>query len=82
MINPEITERLMHLPGIAACRDHAASKEAINTLKLAADRGYTRDDLDKIASCVDFEAFYLRFMNGRGIIDTILDLETGRNILN
>lgn len=26
----------------------------------------------KIAACLDFEAFYLRFRDGRGIIDTLL----------
>jgi RecJ-like exonuclease len=74
MINPEITDRLMHLPGIAAVGDHAASDEATKYIELAADKGYTREELDRVASCVDFEAFYLRFMNGRGIIDTILGL--------
>ena len=74
MINPEVTENLMHLPGIAAVGDHATSIEANKYIQIAADKGYTREELDKVASCVDFEAFYLRFMNGRGIIDTILGL--------
>lgn len=74
MINPEVTDRLTHLPGIAAVGDHAASTEADSYIELAGTKGYTRDELEKIASCVDFEAFYLRFMNGRGIIDTILGL--------
>jgi archaea-specific RecJ-like exonuclease len=64
----------MHLPGIAAVGDHATSIEANKYIQIAADKGYTREELDKVASCVDFEAFYLRFMNGRGIIDTILGL--------
>ena len=29
----------------------------------------------KIAECVDFEAYFLRFMNGRGIMDTILAVD-------
>ena len=74
MINPEVKEMLMHLPGIAAVGDHASSEEAQKYIALAGEKGYTRDDLDKIATCVDFEAFYLRFMNGRGIIDTILGI--------
>ena len=49
-------------------------EEANKYIEIADDKGYTRDELDKIATCVDFEAFYLRFMNGRGIIDTILGL--------
>ncbi|MBE2900592.1 hypothetical protein DNK57_07295 [Methanothermobacter thermautotrophicus] len=74
MINPEIAERIMHLPGIAAVGDHANSPEAEAYIELAAERGYEREDLERIAACIDFEAFYLRFMNGRGIIDTILGL--------
>lgn len=74
MINPGVTDNLMHLPGIAAVGDHARSSEANKYIEIAADKGYTRDELDKVATCVDFEAFYLRFMNGRGIIDTILGL--------
>jgi len=74
MINPEVKDVLMHLPGIAAVGDHASSDEAEKYIGLAGEKGYTREDLEKIATCVDFEAFYLRFMNGRGIIDTILGL--------
>ena len=74
MINPEIKDRLLHLPGIAAVGYHARSPEAEKYIEMAAEKGYDADDLDKIASCIDFEAFYLRFMNGRGIIDTILGL--------
>lgn len=74
MINPEVKDRLLHLPGIAAVGDHARSEEAEKYIQIAAEKGYDFDDLEKIASCIDFEAFYLRFMNGRGIIDTILGL--------
>ena len=74
MINPEVQDKLLHLPGIAAVGDHARSDEAEKYIEIAADKGYNRDDLEKIATTVDFEAFYLRFMNGRGIIDTILGL--------
>jgi len=74
MINPEIKDLVMHLPGIAAVGDHASSDEAQKYIEIADSRGYSREDLEKIATCIDFEAFYLRFMNGRGIIDTILGI--------
>lgn len=74
MINPDVTDKVKHLPGIAAVGDHARSKEADMYIELASDKGYTVEELDKIATCIDFEAFYLRFMNGRGIMDTILGL--------
>jgi len=74
MINPQVRDRLTHLPGIAAVGDHARSDEAQKYIEMASSKGYDLKDLEKIATTVDFEAFYLRFMNGRGIIDTILGL--------
>ena len=74
MINPEVEDKLMHLPGIAAVGDHARSTEAKDYIKLAESKGYDAEALDKVATCIDFEAFFLRFMNGRGLIDTILGL--------
>lgn len=75
MVNPDVTDKVLHLPGIAAVGDHARSDEATQYIKMAESKGYNLEDLEKIAQCIDFEAFYLRFMNGRGIIDTILNLE-------
>jgi archaea-specific RecJ-like exonuclease len=74
MINPQVRDRLLHLPGIAAVGDHARSNEAHHYIEIAASKGYELEDLEKIATAIDFEAFYLRFMNGRGIIDIILGL--------
>ena len=74
MINPNVKDRLLHLPGIAAVGDHAKSSEAQYYIDLANEKGYDIEDLEKIATSIDFEAFYLRFMNGRGIMDTILGL--------
>ncbi|MDO5851691.1 MAG: OB-fold nucleic acid binding domain-containing protein [Methanobacteriaceae archaeon] len=75
MINPEIREDIKHFPGIAAVGDHADSVESDKYIELAAEKGYSRDDLDKVATCVDFEAYFLRFMNGRGVMNTLLGLD-------
>ena len=75
MINPNVRDKIRHFPGIAAVGDHAECMEVDQYLKIAEEEGYTRDDLDKVATCVDFEAYFLRFMNGRGVMNTILGLE-------
>ncbi len=75
MINPDMQDNLKHLPAIAAVGDHAQAAEVDQYLKLAQDNGYDLEKLDRIASCIDFEAYFLRFMNGRGIIDTLLALD-------
>ncbi len=75
MINPDVRPEIRHFPGIAAVGDHAECMEVDRYLEIAAEEGYSREDLDKVATCVDFEAYFLRFMNGRGVMNTILGLE-------
>ncbi|MBW9221986.1 DHH family phosphoesterase [Methanothermococcus sp. SCGC AD-155-C09] len=84
MINEEVTPEICHIPGIAVVGDHAKGREVEEYIKIAlrdltemsrkygSGREYTVEDLHKIALCMDFEAFYLRFMNGRGIVEEIL----------
>lgn len=75
IINPEIKDLVKHLPGIAVLGDRAEADEVEQYVKLAGEKGYDREQLRKIAECIDFEAYFLRFMNGRGIIDTILGVD-------
>ncbi|MCQ2972538.1 MAG: DHH family phosphoesterase [archaeon] len=75
IINPEIEDLIKHLPGVAAIGDHAEGVEVMQYLELAEQKGFSSEDLKKIAECVDFEAYFLRFMNGRGIMDTILAVD-------
>lgn len=75
IINPEIKDLIKHLPAIAALGDHAECGEVYQYLELAAEKGFIKEHLAKIAECVDFEAYFLRFMNGRGIMDTILAVD-------
>ena len=75
MINPDVREKIKHMPAIAAVGDHAECHEVDQYLEIAAKEGYSRDDLDKVATCVDFESYFLRFMNGRGIMNVLFGLE-------
>lgn len=75
IINPEIKDLIKHLPAIAGLGDHAECGELYQYLELAFDKGFSKQHLEKIAECVDFEAYFLRFMNGRGIMDTILAVD-------
>ena len=75
IINPEIKDIIKHLPGIAVLGDRAEADEVEQYVKLASEKGYDKEQLKKIAECIDFEAYFLRFMNGRGIIDTILGVD-------
>ena len=75
IINPAIKDVIKHLPAVAALGDHAECGEVYQYLELAAEKGFTKEHLAQIAECVDFEAYFLRFMNGRGIMDTILGVD-------
>ena len=75
LINPDVKEVIKHLPAVAALGDKAECSEADQYLEIANQKGFEREHLAKIAECVDFEAFFLRFMNGRGIMDTILAVD-------
>ena len=75
LINPNVTETIKHLPAIAALGDKAECGEVVQYLELASQKGFEKEHLAKIAECVDFEAYFLRFMNGRGIMDTILAVD-------
>ncbi len=75
IINPDVKELIMHLPAIAALGDRAECGEVYQYLQIASQKGFSREHLAKVAECVDFEAYFLRFMNGRGIMDTILAVD-------
>lgn len=75
IINPEVTDLIKHLPGIAVTGDHAEGFEVDQYIKLAETKGYNPQRLKQIAECIDFESYYLRFMNGRGIMDTIIGVD-------
>lgn len=75
IINPDVKDLIKHLPAVAALGDHAECGEVYQYLQLASEKGFTKEHLAKIAECVDFEAYFLRFMNGRGIMDTILAVD-------
>lgn len=75
IINPEIKDTIKHLPAIAALGDHADCDEAHQYLDIAEEKGFDKEHATKVAECIDFEAYFLRFMNGRGIMDTIVGID-------
>ena len=72
IVNPKVEELIKHLPAIAALGDRAECGEVYQYLELAAQKNFTKEHLIKVAECIDFESYFLRFLNGRGIMDTIL----------
>lgn len=73
MIHPEVEEKIRHFPAVSAVGDRSEAPEAALYIKLVEDK-YGREDLKKVALALDYEAFWLRFNEGRGLINDILCL--------
>jgi len=73
MINPDVTEEIKHLPGVSAVGDRSEAPEAAKYIELVAPR-YSLSDLKDMALALDYEAFWLRFSEGRGITYDILNI--------
>ncbi len=72
MINIDVEKEIKHLPAVAAVGDRSDAEEAEKYIEMVSDR-YTLQDLKDIALALDFEAYWLKFNNGKGILDDILD---------
>jgi archaea-specific RecJ-like exonuclease len=73
MIYPGVESKIKHFPAVSAVGDRSEAPEAERYLKLVEDR-FKREDLQRIALALDYEAFWLRFNEGRGVINDILCL--------
>ncbi len=73
MIYPQIESKIKHFPAVSAVGDRSEAPEAERYKKLTEDR-FKLEDLKKIALALDYEAFWLRYNEGRGLINDILCL--------
>ena len=73
MIYPAVEEKIRHFPAVSAVGDRSEAAEAALYINLVEDK-YGREDLKKVALALDYEAFWLRFNEGRGLINDILCL--------
>ncbi len=73
MINPDISEEIKHLPAVSAVGDRSEAPEAELYRSQVAEK-YKVEDLKDIALALDYEAFWQRFNDGRGMMNDILNL--------
>lgn len=73
MIYPPVESKIRHFPAVSAVGDRSEAPEAALYIQLVEDK-YGREDLKKIALALDYEAFWQRFNDGRGLINDILCL--------
>lgn len=73
MIYPDVESKIKHFPAVSAVGDRSEAVERERYIKLVEDR-FGLEDLKKMALALDYEAFWLRFNEGRGLINDILCL--------
>ncbi len=66
-INPDV-KNIEFLPALAGITDKSECEEFNNYLKIS---NRSREFLEKLGACVDFEAHYLKFTEGRGLVDVL-----------
>ncbi|NLI61945.1 MAG: DHH family phosphoesterase [Methanosarcinaceae archaeon] len=73
LINPDVSDEIIHLPAVAGVGDRSDSTEFEQYKNLVSDK-YSVKNLGDIALALDFEQYWLRFGSGVGIIDDILNM--------
>ena len=75
MIDPSITDQLEHVPAVAGLSDRSKADAMDEYLTLAADAGYTEEELQDIVESLDYAAHWLRYRSGRNFINDVLNLD-------
>ncbi len=72
MINPGVEGQIKHLAAVAAVGDRSEAPERAMYMELVKDR-FPEESLKKMALALDYEQFWLRYNDGKGIVDDILN---------
>ncbi|MFW9921967.1 MAG: OB-fold nucleic acid binding domain-containing protein [Candidatus Thorarchaeota archaeon] len=75
IINPEVSDKIDFLAAIAGIADHVEGSELDQYLKLAQKKKLSLDFIGKIGLAVDYQQYFLRFADGKNIIDSIFGFD-------
>lgn len=71
LVDPKINN-IDYFPALSGVADVARGEEMNKYLDLAKKHNLDREYLKKIGMCVDFEAHFLKFLEGYGLVDDLL----------
>ena len=74
MIAPEITDELRHVPAVAGISDRSKADTMTDYVELAAEEGYDESFLTDVGEALDYEAFWLKYDDGRNLINDVLNV--------
>ncbi|MBN1329513.1 MAG: hypothetical protein JXA54_08580 [Candidatus Heimdallarchaeota archaeon] len=75
IVNPDISNKIDYLAAIAGMADRVQGTAQDQYLALAKKKGLNEELIDKIALAVDFEQYFLRYSDGKNIIDSIFGFD-------
>ncbi|WP_338728213.1 OB-fold nucleic acid binding domain-containing protein [Haladaptatus sp. DJG-WS-42] len=75
MIYPGIKDELNHVPAVAGLTDRSKADEMSQYIALAEAEGYSEEDLWNIGEALDYEAYWLKYNDGRDLINDILNVD-------
>ncbi|MFC6961524.1 DHH family phosphoesterase [Halocatena marina] len=74
MIDPELTDDVKHVPAVAGLCDRSRADAMDDYLALASEAGYSEENIDDIGEALDYAAFWLRYDDGNGFVNDVLDV--------
>ncbi|WP_224269540.1 DHH family phosphoesterase [Haloprofundus salinisoli] len=74
MIDPDITDELRHVPAVAGLADRSKAEVMDEFVALAEEQGYDRDDLGDIGEALDYAAHWLRYSEGKALVNDVLNV--------
>jgi RecJ-like exonuclease len=75
MIDPDLTDELRHVPAVAGLSDRSKADALADYIALADEEGYDRSDLEDIGEALDYAAFRLRYDDGAGLVNDVLNVD-------
>ncbi|WP_330632458.1 DHH family phosphoesterase [Halocatena halophila] len=74
MIDPSLTDDVRHVPAVAGRCDRSRADAMDAYLSLAESAGYDERDIENIGEALDYAAFWLRYDDGSGFVNDVLDV--------
>ena len=74
LIDPSISDDVEHVPAVAGLSDRSKADVMPLFVFRAKEAGYDRDDLEAIGEALDYAAHWLRYSEGKTLVNDVLDV--------
>ncbi|RJX42095.1 RecJ like exonuclease [Halonotius aquaticus] len=74
LIDPSISDDVEHVPAVAGLSDRSKADVMPRFVFRAKEAGYDRDDLEAIGEALDYAAHWLRYSEGKTLVNDVLDV--------